>query len=80
MVPEFINMINIIKFISFVPAVGAGAIAGLGTGLSITALKNIIFNNGNMSSAGPYDWHTAPLWYTCTLGGALASGYLVYVA
>ena len=80
MVPEFINMINIIKFISFVPAVGAGAIAGLGTGLGITALKNQIFYNGDMSSAGPYDWHTVPLWYTCTLGGALASGYLVYVA
>jgi hypothetical protein len=74
------DFINIIKFISFVPAVGIGSIAGLGTGLGITALKNIIFYNGNMSSAGPYDWHTAPLWYICTVAGGLASGYLVYMA
>jgi hypothetical protein len=75
-----IDFIDVIKVISFVPAVFVGAIAGLGTGLGITFLKNQIFYNGDMSSAGPYDWHTAPMWYTLTIAGGLASGYLVYVA
>lgn len=74
------DFINIIKFISFVPAVGAGAIVGLGTGLSISALKNIIFNNGSMSEADPLMWYTLPLWYTCTAAGGLATGYLIYMA
>jgi hypothetical protein len=73
-------MINIIKFISFPPAVIVGAITGLSTGVGITALKNIIFYDGDMSEAGPYDWHTMPLWTTCTLAGGLVSGYLVYIA
>lgn len=75
-----IDFIDVIKVISFVPAVFVGAIAGLGTGLSISAVKNIIFNNGSMSSADPLMWYTAPMWYTLTIAGGLASGYLVYVA
>lgn len=70
----------ITKVVFIGPAVIAGATAGLFTGFGITVLKNQIFYNGDMSEAGPYDWHTAPMWYTLTLAGGLVSGYLVYMA
>ena len=72
-----VDFIYIIRLISFVPVVGIGAITGLVSGLGISAAKNIIFNNGNMSEAEPLEWYTGPMWATCTLMGAVTGGYLI---
>ena len=72
-----IDFFYIIRLISLLPVVGIGAITGLISGLGISAVKNIIFNNGNMSEAEPLEWYTGPLWATCTVVGAVTGGYLL---